>query len=228
MRPLMKLLLLEDDPEMADALRAALSQHGVVLDVVTDLATAREAIAMAEYDIVLIDRQLPDGDGRTLLAELRRPGKRARSIIISAMGSTGDRISGLNDGADDYLPKPFEIDELIARMNAVLRRNADPASHILSIGNVAYDRVSRDVRVDGRRLVLARRELLILETLLMNRGRTVPRSSLEDRVYSMDDEIQSNSLEANMSRLRRKLADAHADLIIKNVRGIGYFLHELR
>lgn len=223
----MKLLLIEDDLEMADALCAALSPHNIVLDVVVDLATAREAIAMASYDIVLIDRQLPDGDGRALLAEMRQLDKPIRSIIISAMGTAGDRISGLNDGADDYLPKPFEIDELIARMNAVLRRAVDPTSPILKIGNVSYDRTSRDVHVNGVRLVLARRELLILETLLRNRGRTVPRSSLEDSVYSFNDEIQSNTLEANMSRLRRKLTDVRADLIIKNVRGIGYFLYEL-
>ncbi|RZS77249.1 DNA-binding response OmpR family regulator [Phyllobacterium myrsinacearum] len=223
----MKLLLIEDDLEMADALRTALSQHGVVLDSVADLATAREAIAMADYDIVLIDRQLPDGDGSALLAEMRRSGKSVRSIIVSALGSANDRISGLNDGADDYLPKPFEIDELVARMSAVLRRAADKASPILVIGNVTYDHTSRDVYVKGIRLLLARRELLIFETFLRNRGRTVLRSLLEERVYSFNDEIQSNSLEVNLSRLRRKLADAHANLAIKNVRGIGYFLHEL-
>ncbi|PRD55560.1 response regulator [Phyllobacterium myrsinacearum] len=223
----MKLLLIEDDLEMADALRTALSQHGVVLDSVADLATAREAIAMADYDIVLIDRQLPDGDGSALLAEMRRSGKSVRSIIVSALGSANDRISGLNDGADDYLPKPFEIDELVARMSAVLRRAADKASPILVIGNVTYDHTSRDVHVKGIRLLLARRELLIFETFLRNRGRTVLRSLLEERVYSFNDEIQSNSLEVNLSRLRRKLADAHANLVIKNVRGIGYFLHEL-
>jgi len=109
----MKLLLIEDDPEMTDALRVALSQHGIVLDAVGDLATAREAIAMADYDIVLIDRQLPDGDGSTFLADLRGAGSNTRSIIISALRSTDERISGLNDGADDYLPKPFEIPELV-------------------------------------------------------------------------------------------------------------------
>lgn len=222
----MKVLLIEDDHEMADALLGALSQHGVVLDVVFDLATAQEALAMADYDIVLIDRQLPDGDGRALLANMRRAGNHTRSIIISALGSSSDRIMGLNDGADDYLPKPFEIDELIARMHAVLRRAPDPTSPILVVGNVFYDRTSRDVHVNGNRIVLARRELLILETLFRNRGRTVLRSLLEDNVYSIDDEIQSNSLEANMSRLRRKLADAQADILIRNVRGIGYFLHE--
>lgn len=222
----MKLLLIEDDPEMADALRTALSQHGIVLDVVADLATAREAILMAEYDILLIDRQLPDGDGRSLLADMRRARLSTRSIIVSALGSTSDRISGLNEGADDYLPKPFEIDELIARMSAVLRRASVAEESALVVGNLIYDRTSRDVQINGVRILLPRRELLILETLLRNRGRTVLRSSLEDNVYSFNEEIQSNSLEANMSRLRRKLSDAQADIVIKNIRGIGYFLHE--
>lgn len=222
----MKILLVEDDPEMAEALRTALSRHDFVLASVADLAMAREAIAMERYDVVLIDRQLPDGDGSALLADIRQAANPARSIIISAMGSTKDRIAGLNDGADDYLPKPFEVDELVARLNAVTRRTPDIKDDVITAGNVRYDRATRDLYVDGMRLELARRELLIIEALIKNLGRTVLRSSLEESVYSFDDEIQSNSLEANMSRLRRKLADAGADIIIRNIRGVGYFLHE--
>ncbi|MDP9838765.1 DNA-binding response OmpR family regulator [Neorhizobium huautlense] len=222
----MKILLVEDDPEMTDALRTALSRHEFVLAAVADLTTAREAIAVERYDVVLIDRQLPDGDGSTLLAEIRQTDNPPRSIIISALGSTKDRIAGLNGGADDYLPKPFEVDELIARLNAVARRAPDAKTDMITAGNVRYDRVARDLYVDGIRQELARRELLIIESLLKNLGRTVLRSSLEESVYSFDDEIQSNSLEANMSRLRRKLADAGADIVIRNIRGVGYFLHE--
>ena len=222
----MKILLVEDDPEMSEALRTALARHDFVLAAVADLAMAREAIATERYDVVLIDRQLPDGDGSTLLAEIRQTGNPPRSIIISAMGSTKDRIAGLNGGADDYLPKPFEVDELVARLNAVARRAPEAKTDIITAGNVRYDRVTRDLYVDGIRQELARRELLIIESLLKNLGRTVLRSSLEESVYSFDDEIQSNSLEANMSRLRRKLADAGADIVIRNIRGVGYFLHE--
>ncbi|MDX3929920.1 MAG: response regulator transcription factor [Shinella sp.] len=222
----MKILLVEDDPEMADALRTALSRHDFVLAAVADLAMAREAIAVERYDVVLIDRQLPDGDGSSLLAEIRQTSNPPRSIIISAMGSTKDRIAGLNGGADDYLPKPFEVDELVARLNAVARRTPEAKADIITTGNIHYDRVTRDLYVNGIRQELARRELLIIESLLKNLGRTVLRSSLEESVYSFDDEIQSNSLEANMSRLRRKLADAGADIVIRNIRGVGYFLHE--
>lgn len=222
----MKILLVEDDPEMADALRSALSRHDFLLAVATSLAMAREAIAIEAYDIVLIDRQLPDGDGAALLAEIRKSGSSARSIIISAMGSTRDRIAGLNEGADDYLPKPFELDELIARLAAVTRRAPEIKDDQIIVGNVVYDRRSRDVCVGDARIDLTRRELLILETLLRNLGRTVLRSSLEESVYSFDDDIQSNSLEANVSRLRRKLADAGAAVQVRNIRGIGYFLHD--
>lgn len=221
----MKILLVEDDPEMAEALRTALSRHGFVLATVANL-TAREAIVIERYDVVLIDRQLPDGDGSTLLAEIRQTTNPPRSIIISAMGSTKDKIAGLNGGADDYLPKPFEVDELVARLNAVARRTPEAKADVITAGNVRYDRVTRDLYVEGTRQELARRELLIIETLLKNLGRTVLRSSLEESVYSFDDEIQSNSLEANMSRLRRKLADAGADIVIRNIRGVGYFLLE--
>ncbi|MEV4607075.1 response regulator transcription factor [Neorhizobium sp. LMR1-1-1.1] len=222
----MKILLVEDDPEMAEALRTALSRHDFVLAAVADLATAREAIVIERYDVILIDRQLPDGDGSTLLADIRQTNNPPRSIIISAMGSTKDRIAGLNGGADDYLPKPFEVDELVARLNAVARRTPEAKADVITAGNVRYDRVTRDLYVEGTRQELARRELLIMEALLKNLGRTVLRSSLEESVYSFDDEIQSNSLEANMSRLRRKLADAGADIVIRNIRGVGYFLLE--
>jgi|EndMetStandDraft_3_1072993.scaffolds.fasta_scaffold45606_3 two-component system, OmpR family, response regulator len=223
----MKILLVEDDPEMADALRTALARHDIVLDLAPDLAIAREAIASTVYDFLLIDRQLPDGDGNVLLDELRRLDVPTRSIIISALGSAKERISGLNGGADDYLPKPFEVDELVARLGAVRRRSLTlPADKPVMFGNLAYDPVSRDVYIGGEKLPLARRELLILEALLRGRGRTVLRSTLEENVYSYDDEIQSNSLEANVSRLRRKMADAGSDLVVKNIRGIGYFLHE--
>lgn len=222
----MKILLVEDDPEMADALRTALSRQGFLLAVANNLIMAREAIANESYDIVLIDRQLPDGDGAALLAEIRRSGNPARSIIISAMGSTRERIAGLNDGADDYLPKPFAVDELIARLAAVTRRRPEVKNYRVAVGNLTFDRRTRDLFIDDARIDLTRRELLIIEALVGNLGRTVLRSSLEESVYSFDDDIQSNSLEANMSRLRRKLSDAGADIEIRNIRGIGYFLNE--
>jgi two-component system OmpR family response regulator len=222
----MKILLVEDDPEMADALRSALSQHNFLLAVAVDLALAKEALLIERYDVVLIDRQLPDGDGSDLLADIKKMSNPPRSIVISAMGTTRDKIDGLNGGADDYLPKPFEVEELIARLTAVTRRSPETRNDTIKAGNVVYDRTTRDVYVAGERLELTRRELLIVDSLLRNLGRTVLRSALEESVYSFDDEIQSNSLEANMSRLRRKLAESGADVLIKNIRGIGYFLHE--
>jgi two-component system OmpR family response regulator len=222
----MRLLLVEDEPEMAEALRAALRRHNINVDTADTLELAREALAHGVHDVVLIDRQMPDGDGLSLVPLLRASNRPIPSIIISALGKTHQRIDGLNIGADDYLPKPFEVEELLARINAVLRRAPEVTDNTMRLGALAYDAAAREVRIGGQKIDLTRRELLILETLLRRPGRTVVRTALEDAVYGFDDEIQSNSLEANMSRLRRKLADAGADAEIHNVRGVGYFIRK--
>lgn len=224
----MRLLLVEDEPEMAEALGAALRRHNINVDFAPMLEIAREALENGVHDVVLIDRQMPDGDGLSLVRMLRDAGRHVPSIIISALGETHQRIDGLNVGADDYLPKPFEVEELLARINAVLRRAPDVAPKTVNIGALVYDLRAREVSVRGEPLALTRRELLILETLLRRPGRTVVKSALEDAVYGFDDEIQSNSLEANMSRLRKKLLDAGAGVEIHNVRGVGYFIHAVK
>ncbi|MDO5658419.1 MAG: response regulator transcription factor [Paracoccus sp. (in: a-proteobacteria)] len=221
----MRLLLVEDEPEMAEALGAALRRHNINVDTAPSLEIAREALENNVHDVVLIDRQMPDGDGLSLVPLLRSRPRPVPSIVISALGETHQRIDGLNIGADDYLPKPFELDELLARINAVLRRAPEVLPETIRLGALEYDLHAREVRVSGAKIDLTRRELLILETLLRRPGRTVVKSALEDAVYGFDDEIQSNSLEANMSRLRRKLADAGAGVEIHNVRGVGYFIH---
>ncbi|MTH79166.1 response regulator transcription factor [Paracoccus aestuariivivens] len=223
----MRLLLVEDEPEMAEALRAALRRHNINVDTAETLELAREALANGVHDVVLIDRQMPDGDGLSLVPMLRASPRQVPAIIISALGKTHQRIDGLNIGADDYLPKPFEVDELLARIHAVLRRSPEIVVDTMCIGALAYDTSAREVRVSGQKIDLTRRELLILETLLRRPGRTVVKAALEDAVYGFDDEIQSNSLEANVSRLRRKLADAGAGAEIHNVRGVGYFIREV-
>lgn len=221
----MRLLLVEDEPEMAEALGVALRRHNINVDFAPTLDIAREALRSGVHDVVLIDRQLPDGDGLTLLEMIRGLDRKVPSIVISALGETHQRIDGLNVGADDYLPKPFEVDELLARIKAVLRRAPEPVQRVIRLGALAFDQDAIEVSVSGAAIPLTRRELLILETLLRRPGRTVVKSALEDAVYGFDDEIQSNSLEANLSRLRKKLADADAGVEIHNVRGVGYFIH---
>lgn len=220
----MRLLLVEDEPDMAEALGAALSRHAINVDYAPTLAMAREALENQVHDVVLIDRQMPDGDGMSLLGALRRAGRPIASIIISALGSSKDRIEGLNIGADDYLPKPFEVDELLARIGAVRRRGPEIATQQTVLGDLLYDGQTREALVQGERVQLTRRELLILESLLRRPGRTVTKAVLEDAVYTFDDEIQSNSLEANVSRLRKKLADVGSGTEIHNIRGVGYLI----
>ena len=220
----MRILLVEDEPDMADLLRSALQKDDFVTDHAPSIEIAREAIEMVAHDLVILDRQLGDGDGASLIGFLRKKRPNVPIVVLSARGSADDRVEGLNLGADDYLPKPFVVSELVARLRAVLRRPSQVTSKPLSLGNLAFDLNQGEVFVEGERLDLPRREYLVLESLMRRAGRTVRRNLLEEEVYGSDDEIQSNSLEAHISRLRRKLADAGASVIIHPVRGVGYLL----
>lgn len=224
----MRILLVEDEPELAAALRTALGQRHMLVDHVTTLAEGEEAIIAGVHGAVLLDRNLSDGDGLRLLSHIRTQKAAVPVIVLTALGEMDDRIEGLDAGADDYLPKPFVIDELLARLRAVLRRSIELAPEFLRIGPFAFDWQNRSASVSGRSLGLARRELLALEGLLRRQGRVVQRSTLEETVYGFDDEIQSNALDMHISRLRRKLKDAGAQLEIHGVRGIGYLLKPAR
>lgn len=207
--------------------RTALERRGFVVDHAETLEVAEEAIVLIEHDVVLLDRQLTDGDGIDLLALIRKRRPSLPVIVISAMGQPRDRVQGLDLGADDYLAKPFLIEELIARMRAVLRRPTQIQVEPLSFGNVRFDVTGGEVSVDGSPLAVQRREGLALEALMRRAGQTVRRTSLEEAMYGADDEIASNSLDAIISRLRRKLADRGATFEIHPVRGVGYLLREL-
>ena len=220
----MRVLLVEDEPEMAAALTVALKNYDMAIDHVTTLADAEEAAFVNDYGAILLDRQLPDGDGLTLIPKLRVKGAGVPVIVLTARGELADRIAGLDTGADDYLGKPFAVEELLARLRAVLRRPADLPPETMRLGRLSFDLSNREASVAGRPLDLPRRELLVLEALLRRMGRTVTRSSLEEAVYGIDDEIQSNALDTHVSRLRRKLSEAEAEVQIHGIRGIGYLL----
>jgi len=190
------------------------------------LADAEEAAKVVVYDVILLDRQVPDGDGLSLIPKLRSNGVSAPVIVLTARGQLDDRIDGLDTGADDYLVKPFAVEELLARLRAVMRRPGDVRAEVVRLGRMSYDFGCREAQVDGRRFDLPRRELLVFETLARRIGRTVQRHMLEEAVYGFEDDIQSNSLDAHISRLRRKLIDADAGLEIHPVRGIGYLLKQ--
>jgi DNA-binding response OmpR family regulator len=220
----MRILLVEDEAEMAAALASALKRYDMVVDHVPTLAEAREAIAADVHGAVLLDRQLPDGDGLALIPILRARADGVPIIVLTARGELTDRIEGLDSGADDYLAKPFAVEELLARLRAVLRRPAGMQPDIVKAGRLAFDFSHREASVDGRPLDLPRRELLVLETLIRRLGRTVLRAALEEAVYSFDDAVQSNALDTHVSRLRRKLADVDAAVQIHGIRGVGYLL----
>lgn len=220
----MRLLLVEDEPEMASAIIGVLTKHGNIVDHVPSIEQAREALKAGVHETMLLDRQLPDGDGMTLLSEMRRNGNTTPVILLTAHDTSKDRVQGLDEGADDYIGKPFVADELLARIRAAGRRASNYAASVVSEGNLSMDTTTLQVTVADKTLELPRREALALQILLRRAGRTVMRSTLEESVYGFDDEIQSNALDSHISRLRKRLADSGAAATIHTVRGVGYIL----
>lgn len=220
----MRLLIIEDEHRIADLVAEALKQGGFATDAVHSLADAEEMLAGTIYDAVVLDLGLPDGDGLKLLSDLSHKADKPPVLVLTARDAVEDRVTGLDAGADDYLVKPFAMIELVARVKALLRRPGGALGVRLEAANLALDTVGRDVEVDGRTVPLARQELAILEHLMRRLGRVVPKSVLEERLYGMGDELESNAIPVHVHHLRRKLIDAHAACTIHTVRGIGYFL----
>jgi DNA-binding response OmpR family regulator len=223
---LMRILLVEDESEMANALRKVLEREKFVVDCAESLRAARQSAQSGMHELVLLDRTLPDGDGLHLIPTVRAANPGVPVIVLSARGALSDRIDGLDEGADDYLAKPFALEELLARIRAIRRRPKELATEALRIGRLVFDLSNDEVTVDGARIELARRELRVLSALLRRRNRTVLRETLENEVYGFEDEIQSNSLDSHVSRLRRKLLDADTRVEIHTIRGVGYLLRE--
>jgi DNA-binding response OmpR family regulator len=224
----MRLLVIEDEARIAELLRAALEKAGFVVDGVSTCADAREALSLNPYDIAILDLGLPDGNGMKLLDDVRSTGNAIPILVLTARDAIEDRVGGLNAGADDYLVKPFAMAELIARAKALLRRPGSALGTTLSAGNLVFDSLGRDVQIGGRAISLARREAAILEHLLRRLDRVVPKAVLEEKLYGMDDELESNAIPVHVHHLRRKLTDAGATAEIHTVRGIGYILTETR
>ena len=224
----MRLLVIEDELRIAEILKSGLQRAGFAVDVAHRCADAREALAVTIYDAAILDLGLPDGDGLDLLAELRSAHNGVPILILTARDAIEDRVSGLDAGADDYLVKPFATVELIARAKALLRRPGGALGVKLQAGNVVLDTVGRDVRVGEISMQLPRRECTILEHLLRRQGRVVPKTVLEEKVYGIDDELESNAVPVHVHHLRRKLQDAKSTAEIHTVRGIGYLLTDLK
>ena len=220
----MRILLVEDEPEMARLIARSVGATGFVVDHVASIAEAEAALAVGRYVLVLLDRRLPGGDGLTLLRSVRTAQPGVPVIVLTALDDVRDKVQGLDAGADDYLAKPFDTEELLARVRAALRRPGGKPPPAIRCGDLRFDPASREVAVAGRLLVLGRRELALLDALIRRAGRVVQRSTLLEEVYGFEDDIQSNALDAHVSRLRARLAAAR--VAIHPVRGVGYMLDE--
>ncbi len=214
----MQLLLVEDDHALATALLEALQKQGYVANAVGTGEAAIYVIKTDPPDIVILDLGLPDIDGISLLKRIRKKHAGLPVLILTARAQLDDRIIGLDSGADDYLPKPFEMSELFARLRVLGRRLNTSGTAEISVGPVTLDVNTNSVSVSGEMLELSRREFMLLKTLLENAGRILTRNTLENQLYNWDEEVSSNALEVHIHHLRKKLGSD----FIKTVRGIGY------
>ena len=220
----MRLLIVEDEARIAEIVRSALSRAGFAVDEVGLYSEADAALAANRYDAVILDLGLPDGDGLALLRHLRAHGNSVPVLVLTARDAVEQRVAGLDNGADDYLIKPFATTEVIARIKALLRRPEGALGALLKSGNIAFDTIGRDLRVGDNIVVLPRRESAILEHLMRRAGRVVPKAVLEEKLYGIDDELGSNAIPVHVHHLRRKLIDSGATVEIHTVRGVGYLL----
>jgi two-component system response regulator QseB len=220
----MRVLVIEDDPMIGRAVVAGLQEGGYTVDWVRDGGEAELALANGVYELALLDLGLPRRDGLEILKGLRRAGNKLPVVIITARDSVADRVTGLDNGADDYLVKPFDLDELLARARAVIRRQEGRITPEMTCGALTLDPVKRMVTFRGVPVELSAREFAVLETLMKEPGAVVSREKLEDAVYGWGEEVGSNSIEVHLHHLRRKLKPE----LIRNVRGVGYRIAALQ
>jgi DNA-binding response OmpR family regulator len=216
----MRLLLVEDDRMIGDSLRNALRQAGFAVDLVRDGKAADSTLGSERFDLVLLDLGLPQRDGMQVLQAMRARGDRTPVIVLTARDTLAARVGGLDAGADDYIVKPFELDELLARIRAVVRRQSGRAETALTVGDVTLDTATRQVMQAGRPVVLSAREYALLEALMLRPGAILSRAQLEDRLYGWGEELESNAISVYVHQLRRKLGEG----VIHTVRGVGYYV----
>ena len=221
----MRLLIVEDNEELAQLLAKGLQTAGFSADVLGRIDDARSVLASTQYAALILDLGLPDGDGLSLLQELRANKNPLPVLVLTARGGVHDRVSGLRGGADDYLVKPFALDELIARIEALLRRPGQLLGSSLRLANIAFDTETRQTFIEGRPYVLSARETAVLELLMRRKGAVVPKRMVEDQMFGLGD-VSSNAVEVYVHRLRKQLAAGGARVKIHTMRGIGYVMSE--
>jgi len=223
----MRILLIEDEAEMARLLASRMASEGFVVDRGPTLADALSAARRSAYELILLDRRLPDGDGLSLLPTLRGIQPGVRVIVLTALDALNERVSGLDAGADDYLVKPFEDEELLARIRACLRRPGAEAQPPVVVGGLTFDYASGEATAAGRSIALPRRELRLLEALIRRAGRVALREALFEAAYGDEAEVQTHALDTLVWRLRRRLQEARAGVTIHLVKGVGFALAEI-
>lgn len=222
----MRLLIIEDNVELARLVASGLRAAGYETDIVSNAAEGRTALHKVTYAAMILDLGLPDSDGLSVLQELRSQMDPLPVLVLTARGGLQDRVAGLRSGADDYLAKPFAMEELLARLEAILRRPGQLLGRSLRLANLVYDTESRQIFVDDQPRIISGREASVLEILLRRQGRVVPKKNVEDHIFGLEGEVASNAVEVYVSRLRKQLAEYGARAVIHTIRGVGYLMTE--
>jgi len=218
----MRLLLIEDDSMISDGLVTALRQNGYAIDAVMDSQSGKLGLANEKYDLVLLDLGLPDGSGLDVLKEIRNRRDPIPVLILTARDTLKDVVEGLDLGADDYMIKPFALEELEARIRVLLRRNEGRASPIITWENIQLNPATHGFTIDGKQIILSAREFAVIHALMENPGTILSRQKLEEKIYGWNQEIESNTIEYHVSQIRKKLGRN----IIRNIRGVGYTMEK--
>jgi len=222
----MRLLIVEDNEELAQLLAKGLKTAGYDSDVLSTVEEARAVLSTTFYAALILDLGLPDGDGLELLRELRQRDNPVPVLVLTARGGLHDRVQGLRSGADDYLVKPFALEELVARLEAQLRRPGQLLGSSLQIANLAFDTQNRQASINEQPQVLSARETAVLELLMRSKGRVVSKKQVEDHIFGHSGEVASNAVEVYVHRLRKQLSERGAKVQVHTIRGVGYIIAE--
>ena len=222
----MRLAVVEDNAELARLLSQGLKAEGYDTDIMSTAAEARTALTATRYAALILDLGLPDGDGLSILREIRARHDPLPVLVLTARGGVHDRVSGLRNGADDYLVKPFALEELVARLEALLRWPGQLLGRSLQIGNLVFDTESRQAFIDDQPQALSAREVAVLELLMRRKDRVVSKKLVEDHIFGSSGEVASNAVEVYVHRLRKQLSERGAKVHIHTVRGVGYIMAE--
>ena len=222
----MRILLVEDSDKLCALVVAGLAKEGFIAEPAKSVSEAISSLATTNFSAMILDLGLPDGDGLSVLKFARARGIAIPVLILTARGTIKERVQGLQNGADDYLIKPFAFEELVARLRALLRRPETFLGERLSLGMLSFDAGACEIYVDGKAYVLTRRESTVLELLLRRNGKVVPKKILEDQLYGLSEDGSPNAVEVCVHRLRKQLMELNAGLEIHTIRGVGYLINE--